>query len=182
MSNLPPPPPPPPPGRGRGQQRPSNDNNNRPSGPGEGMRRPGSWPRWTMWILLGVVALALLLPSLWPDPSGQKISYSDFMDKASAGEVESVVINNSSGTINGTLTDGSEFTTTGGGDRALSEADEEVLREENVNIEFKTPGNNWLLSIAGLLLPVLLIIGFFVWMQRRAAGQMGNVMSIGRSR
>ena len=27
-----------------------------------------------------------------------------------------------------------------------------------------------------------LIIGFFVWMQRRAAGQMGNVMSIGRSR
>ena len=28
----------------------------------------------------------------------------------------------------------------------------------------------------------MLIIGFFVWMQRRAAGQMGNVMSIGRSR
>ena len=55
-------------------------------------------------------------------------------------------------------------------------------REQNVDIEFKTPGNNWLLSIAGLLLPVLLIIGFFVWMQRRAAGQMGNVMSIGRSR
>ena len=28
----------------------------------------------------------------------------------------------------------------------------------------------------------LLIIGFFVWMQRRAQGQMGNVMSIGRSK
>ena len=51
-----------------------------------------------------------------------------------------------------------------------------------MDIEFNTPGNNWLLSIAGLLLPVMLIIGFFVWMQRRAAGQMGNVMSIGRSR
>ena len=57
-----------------------------------------------------------------------------------------------------------------------------MLREQDVDIEFRTPGNNWLLSIAGLLLPVLLIIGFFVWMQRRAAGQMGNVMSIGRSR
>jgi cell division protease FtsH len=33
-----------------------------------------------------------------------------------------------------------------------------------------------------LLLPVMLIIGFFVWMQRRAQGQMGNMMSIGRSR
>jgi cell division protease FtsH len=64
----------------------------------------------------------------------------------------------------------------------LSEEDETALREANVDYEFKTPSSNWFLSIAGLLLPVLLIIGFFVWMQRRAAGQMGNVMSIGRSR
>ena len=135
-----------------------------------------------MWVLLGVVALALILPSLWPDPSGEKITYSAFMAQAREGNVESIVINNSSGTITGTFDDGTEFTTTGGGDRALSEADEQVLRDESVDIEFRTPGNNWLLSIAGLLLPVLLIIGFFVWMQRRAAGQMGNVMSIGRSR
>jgi cell division protease FtsH len=135
-----------------------------------------------MWVLLGVVALALILPSLWPDPSGEKITYSAFMDEARKGNVESIVINNSSSTITGTFDNGTEFTTTGGGDRALSEADEEVLRDQDVDIEFNTPGNNWLLSIAGLLLPVLLIIGFFVWMQRRAAGQMGNVMSIGRSR
>jgi cell division protease FtsH len=135
-----------------------------------------------MWVLLGVVALALLLPSLWPDESGEKISYTEFMRQARDGQVESIVINNSSNTITGTLKDGTEFTATGGGERGLSEADETVLREENVDIDFRTPGNNWLLSIAGLLLPVLLIIGFFVWMQRRAAGQMGNVMSIGRSR
>jgi cell division protease FtsH len=135
-----------------------------------------------MWVLLGVVALALLLPSLWPDRAGDKITYTEFMNQARQGNVEAIVINNSSGTITGTLEDGTEFTTTGGGDRALSEADEQVLRDQDVDIEFRTPGNNWLLSIAGLLLPVLLIIGFFVWMQRRAAGQMGNVMSIGRSR
>ena len=29
---------------------------------------------------------------------------------------------------------------------------------------------------------MLLLIGFFIWMQRRAQGQMGNIMSIGRSR
>jgi len=33
-----------------------------------------------------------------------------------------------------------------------------------------------------LLLPVLLIVGFFVWMNRRAQGQMSGIMSIGRSR
>ncbi|MBA3288468.1 MAG: ATP-dependent metallopeptidase FtsH/Yme1/Tma family protein [Acidimicrobiia bacterium] len=183
MSDLPPPPPPPPPGRGRGQQRPG-DRPPPPPGGGEGpgLRRPGSWPRWTMWVLLGVVALALILPGLWPRSEGEKISYTDFMDQARQGNVESIVINNSSNTITGVLDDQSEFTTTGGGERGLSEADEQVLRDNDVDIEFRTPGNNWLLSIAGLLLPVMLIIGFFIWMQRRAAGQMGNVMSIGRSR
>jgi cell division protease FtsH len=33
-----------------------------------------------------------------------------------------------------------------------------------------------------LVLPLLLLIGFFVWMQRRAQGQMSGIMSIGRSR
>ena len=56
------------------------------------------------------------------------------------------------------------------------------LIENGVEYEFKAPSNNWFLSIMGLMLPVILIIGFFVWMQRRAAGQMGNVMSIGRSK
>jgi cell division protease FtsH len=178
MSNLPPPPPPPPPGRGRGQQRPGE----RPGGQGDGLRRPGNWPRWSIWVIAGVILMALLLPGLWPDEEGQKITYTEFMTQVREGNVESVVVNNSTNTITGTLDDGTEFSTTGGGDRSLSEADEQVLRDENVDIEFRTPGNNWFLSIAGLLLPVLLIIGFFVWMQRRAAGQMGNVMSIGRSR
>ncbi len=135
-----------------------------------------------MWVLLGVVALALVLPSLWPSSSGEKITYTQFMDEVRQGQVTSITVNNSSNTITGKTKDGQSFSTTGGGDRSLSEADEATIREQNVDLEFKTPGNNWLLSIAGLLLPVLLIIGFFVWMQRRAAGQMGNVMSIGRSR
>ena len=46
---------------------------------------------------------------------------------------------------------------------------------------FKSPSSSWLDTI-GLFLPFILIIVFFVWLQRRAAGQMGNVMSIGRSR
>jgi len=135
-----------------------------------------------MWVLLAVVALALVLPSLWPNSSGEKISYTDFMNEVRDGQVLSVTVNNSSNTITGHLKNGGTFTTTGGGDRSLAAADEATIREKDVNLEFKTPGNNWILSIAGLLLPVLLIIGFFVWMQRRAAGQMGNVMSIGRSR
>ncbi len=146
------------------------------------MRRPGNWPRWTMWVLLGVVALALVLPSFWPSDSGTQLTYTEFIAEVREGNVESVVISNNSNSITGELANGDEFTTTGGGQRGVSEADEALLNENNVDYTFRTEGNNWFLSIAGLLLPVLLIIGFFVWMQRRAAGQMGNVMSIGRSR
>ncbi|MFV0309036.1 MAG: ATP-dependent zinc metalloprotease FtsH [Desertimonas sp.] len=179
MSNLPPPPPPPPPGRGRGQQRRPDQHDNQS---GDGMRRPANFPRWTMWIVAGLVLTALVLPGLWPRDEGEKLTYTEFMTQAREGNVESVVVNNSSNTITGQLEGGTEFSTTGGGDRSLAEPDEALLREQGVNIEFKTPGSNWLLNLAGLFLPILLIIGFFVWMQRRAAGQMGNVMSIGRSR
>ena len=79
-------------------------------------------------------------------------------------------------------TTATKFFTNGGTDRGLSEADEALLEEQGVTVEFKSPSSNWLLNVLGLMLPVILIIGFFVWMQRRAAGQMGNVMSIGRSR
>ncbi|MGI9031365.1 MAG: ATP-dependent metallopeptidase FtsH/Yme1/Tma family protein, partial [Ilumatobacteraceae bacterium] len=185
MSNLPPPPPPPPPGRGRGQQRPQGDqrpNQSGGSGGGEGgLRKPGNWPRWTMWVLLGVVALALILPSFWPSESGTRLTYTEFITAVRDGRVNSVVISNNSNTITGELEGGERFTTTGGGQRGVSEADEALLNENQVDYTFRTEGNNWFLSIAGLLLPVMLIIGFFVWMQRRAAGQMGNVMSIGRS-
>jgi cell division protease FtsH len=182
MDKLPPPPPPPPPGQRRPQGSPP-PRNQRPNG--EGSRRPvrpGSWPRWVLWVLAGVLLATILVPSLLPDKGGQDLTYTQFMEEVKAGNVESVEINNTNGKITGKFEDGSEFTTTGGGDRALSESDEQLLVEQDVDITFKTPGSNWLLSVLGLLLPVLLIIGFFVWMQRRAAGQMGNVMSIGRSR
>jgi cell division protease FtsH len=133
-------------------------------------------------VLAAVLALALLVPSMWPRDEGDKITYNEFLTSVRQGEVSNITINNSSSTITGEFTDGTEFRTTGSSDPVVSEQDINLFRENDVDFEFKTPSSNWFLSIAGLLLPVLLIIGFFVWMQRRAAGQMGNVMSIGRSR
>ena len=61
-------------------------------------------------------------------------------------------------------------------------AETELLATHKVDWAPKEPESNWLLSSLGLLLPFVLIIGFLVWMNKRAQGQMGNVMSIGRSR
>jgi cell division protease FtsH len=135
-----------------------------------------------LWVLAGLLLATVLVPSLLPDDNGDDLTYTEFIAAVEDGQVESVTINNQSGEIKGEFTDGTKFTSTGGGERGLSEADEALLAEQGVDISFTTPSSNWFLSVLGLLLPVLLIIGFFVWMQRRAAGQMGNVMSIGRSR
>ncbi len=191
MSNLPPPPPPPPPGRGEGQQngqqrrgepdrRPERSHGDQPSsGTGKG---PGSWPKWTIWLLVGVVAAAFLVPSLWPSDKGESLEYSEWREQVIEGNISTAVINNGSGKITGEFTNGDKYTTTGDGATGVSDADRVLMDEHDVQYEFEAPSNNWLLGILSIFLPVALIIGFFIWMQRRAQGQMGNVMSIGRSK
>jgi cell division protease FtsH len=186
MSKLPPPPPPPPPGRGRSSgSRPtpkSRPKSSPKSGePTEGARK-GGWPRWLIWVMIGVLVATVILPQLLPNDDGDSITYSEFIEQITDGNVESITINNGTAAISGEFTDGTKFRTIGGGDRGMSEADEQLARELGVKIDFDMPSNNWFLSILGLMLPVMLIIGFFVWLQRRAQGQMGGVMSIGRSK
>ncbi len=123
-----------------------------------------------------------LIPSLMSGSDGTEITYSDFIDRVDSSEVESIDVETTTGKITGELTDGTKFVTHGGGDRGLSEVDEALVDERGVKKKFHAPSSNWLLNLLGLFLPILLIIGFFVWMQRRAQGQMGNMMSIGRSR
>ena len=134
------------------------------------------------WIAIGIFLSIFLIPSLLSGDQGDEITYSEFITLVDAGKVSTVKVENGSLKITGELTDGTKFQSTGGGDSGLISNDAESIRAKGVDINFQSPSNNWLLSMVGLLLPVLLIIGFFVWLQRRAQGQMGNVMSIGRSR
>jgi len=191
MNDLPPPPPPPPPGRGRGQKRPDSPPeraHDKPrkggaEGGGEGNGRgPGSWPRWTIWVLVGVLAAAFLVPSLWPSEEGESLEYSEWRELVIEGEIATAEINTGSGKITGEFTNGDQYTTSGGGERGVSEADEQLLIDQGVEFKFIPPSNNWLLGVLSIFLPVMLIIAFFVWMQRRAQGQMGGVMSIGKSK
>ncbi|MEY3164736.1 MAG: ATP-dependent protease FtsH, partial [Actinomycetota bacterium] len=109
-----------------------------------------------------------------------KVTYTEFLDLVNQGKVDNVTINNLSNTISGTLTDGGNFTTTGA--TALSDADEQLLKEKGVDYDYTTPQGNFFTNLIPILLPFFLIMGFFIWMQRRAMGQAGNIMSIGRSR
>ena len=137
-------------------------------------------PRWAVWALIAVAAALIIGPQLWPTSTATKLTYTEFLEAVTKGEVQSVDINNLSNTISGKLADGTEFTTTGA--VTLSDADEQLLKQQGVDYGFSTPTGNFFTNLIPILLPIFLIMGFFIWMQRRAMGQAGNIMSIGRSR
>jgi cell division protease FtsH len=133
-----------------------------------------------VWALIAVAAALVVGPRFIPTTTATKFTYTEFLEAVSNGQVTSVEINNLSNTISGELASGDTFTTTGA--VSLSDADEQLLKSKNVDYDYSTPQGNFFTSLIPILLPFLLIMGFFIWMQRRAMGQAGSIMSIGRSR
>ena len=169
-------PPPPPPPRNQSQRNPL-----------KGMRdqKPGSegkppMPKWAIWAIVGAVVVLAFGSQFVSQPTGEKLSYKEFLTQVEDGNVKDVTINNATNVISGVLANGGTFTTTGA--MQLSDADEQLLKKNGVDYNFKTPQANWLTSLLPIILPFLFVIAFFVWMQRRAMGQAGSIMSVGKSK
>jgi cell division protease FtsH len=127
-----------------------------------------------------VAGLLILGPRVWPSSTATKLTYTEFLARVTEGNVTKIKINNISNSISGTMADGSSFVTTGAA--TLSDADEQLLKTKGVDYDYSAPQGNFFTNLIPILLPFLLIMGFFIWMQRRAMGQAGSIMSIGRSR
>jgi cell division protease FtsH len=130
------------------------------------------------------VLLLLFGQQLLPGPEREKLEYKQLIEQVQEGKVAELTVNNSTLTITGKFTSaagGGEFSSTAPPDGPSVE-DRKIFDDAGIEYDFKTPTSNFFVSLIPLLLPFVLIIGFLIWMQRRAAGQMGNVMSIGRSR
>jgi len=154
-------------------------------------RRPTSTPsspamRWVPWIVLALVVGAFLVSSLvGSGSSSHELSYSQFVSQANAGNVKSLSFNKSTGAIDGTLrkkVSGSTSFSASGPNNNLPDSLLKTLQAKNTEVKYTQNGSNILGDILTLALPLLLVIGVVVWMSRRAQGQMGAVMNIGRSR
>ena len=172
MSNLPPPPPPGS-GSGNGGLSPDKKSGRNP------LRSGPNIPKWALWLLGSLLITALLFSSRLTTKSAS-IPYSDFMTRVESGSVKSVKVANESGVITGELTNGEKFTSAG--PLTVLSPDADKIRASKAELTFTSPQRNWFLDLLPVLLPFALVIGALVWMQKRAQGQMGNVMSIGRSR
>ncbi|MDX2006226.1 MAG: ATP-dependent zinc metalloprotease FtsH [Meiothermus sp.] len=144
------------------------------------------------WSLLIVVILAYWLFTLFSGGATNRptVSYSDFISYVTTGRVTEVRL--SEGRISGTfrepqrITSGNRETTTteftvvalpsGFSDPQFTA----LLRENQVEIRNVPP--NWLQVWGPILLPILLLIGFWYFFFMRAQGGAGQVMQFGQSR
>ncbi len=158
------PPPPPPDGRN-------------PKLPG---KSDGAWPRWSAWIVVGLIITLLIAGQSFGQKPKDEISYTEFLESVRAGEVESLEFDNGSYEIAFTLKSGEEQQTVGL--RDFSEADRDLFRDQGVDLKPVTRTPGLIASLLPIFLPFMIVIGFFWWMARRQQSQMGGIMSIGRSK
>ncbi len=136
--------------------------------------------RWAMIALFALVLAVLVLPPLFSGKNRTPLSYGDFTRRVSEGKVVKAEVNNDTGRVTGELSNGESFTVDG--PRPLPDPDNALLREKVRDLDFSNTQPNLLAALIPFLLPVALFIGFFMWMNRRAQGQMSGIMSIGRSK
>jgi cell division protease FtsH len=156
-----------------------NDGGSGPAGKGRG-RGENGLPSWLVWVLVAVVGLTVVSALSLSNAPTKPIPYAKFVSEVDLNNIATVTWNNYDQTITGTTKSGEEFTTVG----PAENRDDIVQRmdEKGVDYQFTSPTPNIFSQLLPLMIPVLLIIGFFVWMNRRAQGQMSGIMSIGRSR
>ncbi|MGH9165040.1 MAG: ATP-dependent zinc metalloprotease FtsH [Acidimicrobiales bacterium] len=156
----------------------------RPGRPGRPLKLggPAQEPtfRWAMIALFALVVAVLVLPPLFGGGSRAELGYGELIRRAKDGRVEEALVNNDTGHITGKLADGTRFTVSG--PRPLPDADSELLREKVDKLRFDNIQQNFFASLLPFLLPVGILIAFFVYMNRKAQGQMSGIMQIGRSK
>jgi cell division protease FtsH len=127
-------------------------------------------------VLLAVTLLIWIFSGLTEDDS---ISYTEFRTAVEDGRVEEVTF--TGGAIEGEFTDEEPFTSQLPATEVIGQQGiEDFLVENDVEIAANPDTDSpWLLLI--WVLPAILIIGFFIWMNRQARGQMGGLSQIGKS-
>ena len=157
------------------------------SGPGgqPGSGAPGGSDRnWrVVAVVLALVVLAVLASSLLGSSTKpQSIGYGDLVAKTTTDppSIKSVEISNATGKITAETLGGEKFSVSG--PNPAIQDDVTAFRQHGVKVTFKNASSNLIASLLPTLLLVGLIVGFWVWMSRRAQGQMGNLMSIGRAK
>jgi len=135
-------------------------------------------------LVVGTVAL-LAAVLINPSTTGTDKSYTDFLADVRAGNVNGIIQQDKTLTVK--QNSGTQYTVTVPG--LLADAFPDVVAAANAGgkpvPDFKAvtpPDTSWFISLLGILLPVVVIVGFIVFMMRQAQGTNNQALSFGKSR
>ena len=153
--------------------------------PGRPERQPNPLTPDRNWRLVAIVlgaliVIAVLVSNPFSAGGAKAQSYSDFTSALSQNQVATATVNNDTGKVTYTDLHGTKFTVSG--PHPLTDSTVTALRDKVKDLKFVNQTTSWLGTLLPFLLYGAIIIGFFVWMSRRAQGQMTGIMSIGRSK
>jgi len=134
-----------------------------------------------LWAVIAVV-LMTVFNNFAPRPeTPDELTYSDFIEKVKAGNVQSVMISPDNRQINGILENNDKFETNSPGDDKLLD----TLLKYNVAVEAgEAKPRSLLLDILISWFPMLLLIGVWIFFMRQMQGGGGGrgAMSFGKSK
>ncbi len=137
---------------------------------------------WSL-VTIFVGAMIVIANMNWSiDQSVISRSYTEFMTDVRADRVERITIDATTGAIAGTDKGGTSFTSRGPAG-SLPDQDLADLDANGVARDYKAPsgGLGWVGSVAGMLLPVLVIAALFIWFSRRTTRGAAGAAAFGRN-
>jgi cell division protease FtsH len=153
--------------------------------PPEGPRRPPPpppprWRMWLPWIGVAITLGILLFTGRMSGSQVQTLTYQpQLKDKIAAGQVKSVEIGND-GHIDGVLTNGTKFKSS----YPINLQDPQfttLLDQHHVQVTAVGASSSFTTVLVSLL-PLLLFVGFFIYLGRSTRRQLGAIGGVGRSR
>jgi cell division protease FtsH len=132
-------------------------------------------------VLVTIGVLAVVLTSFHDDSSTPTSNYSTFLSQLDSGKVTQATVNKDTGHLTYTVAGGQEFAVQGP-DLDDNSAQVTLYGDHIPNLKLVTNTTSTLDDLLPYLIWGLVIVLFFVWMTRRAQGQMSGIMSIGRSK
>ncbi|MBW3645141.1 MAG: ATP-dependent metallopeptidase FtsH/Yme1/Tma family protein, partial [Actinobacteria bacterium] len=132
------------------------------------------------WVAITLVVLFVASRAVAGSSDREELRYDEFVDRVEAGDVAEAEVKDKSSRIIGELADGREFETA-----FVSEAGDQVvelLAEADVPYKVDAEESSFWASLVLQLLPILLIVGVFLFFLNSMQGGGSRLMQFGKSK